>query len=94
MRGIVKKVPPALLYGGALANRDPLEPFLFGRAPSLDLGVVFEKIVNDAAVVGVQRRGLHRTARGAHDIGELFDLRNQRVVAHGTVVPSLEDDGE
>jgi hypothetical protein len=64
----------ALLSGGALANRDPLEPILFGRAPSLNLRIVFEKIVNDAAVVGIQWCGLHRTSSGAHDIGKLFDL--------------------
>ena len=81
----------ALLSGGAFTNRDPLEPFLFRRAPSLNLGVIFEKIVNDASVVGIQRRGLHRTASGARDIGELFDLRSQRVVAHGTVVLNIHD---
>ena len=48
--------------------------------------------MNDAAVVGVQRRGLHRTARGAHDIGELFDLRNEGIVAHGAVVLHIDDD--
>ena len=96
MRGIVERdclpVLATLLSYGAFADRDPLEPLLFWRTPSLNLGVVFEKIVHNAAIVRIQRRGLHRTAGGAHDIGELFDLRNERVVAHGAVVLHIHDD--
>jgi hypothetical protein len=48
-------------------------------------------MVDDPAIVGIERFGLQGTTAVAHGLGEVLDLLNKRVVAHVAVVFDVHD---
>ena len=85
-------LPGVGLRRGAFFDRDALEAGVVGGAPGAEVGVVFEEVVDDAAVVGIEREGLHRAACGSDDAGELLGFFHKGVVAHGAVVLDVDED--
>jgi cytochrome c5 len=71
---------------------DPLHAGVILRARCLDVGIVFERVVDDPAVVGIEEVGLDRASGRADGLSEVPDFFDEGVVAHRAVVLDIHDD--
>ena len=72
-------------------DRDPLDSRIVLRAPGADIRVIFERVVNDPAVVGIERISLERSPGRSNRLGKMADFFYEGVVAHGAVVLDVYD---
>jgi hypothetical protein len=80
---------------GSLApalNCDALYPGIIIRAEAHDIGIVFQGVVNDPAIVGIHRFQFHRATRNSNRVGDLANALPKLVIAHGSPVSDVHLD--
>src|SRR5204863_9384264 len=70
---------------------DLLDARRIGRAPGRYLGIVFERIVNEATFVGIHWLELKRATGNAHTFGQFPNALHDAIFAHGTVMFAIDD---
>src|SRR5436190_15146109 len=91
-----------------LRNRLPLRSYFFfwltlqqsdlldargvGWAPSGNLWIVFESIMDEAPLVGVHGLELKRAAGDAHAFRQLAHALHDPIFTHGTIMFAIDDD--
>ena len=75
----------------ALEQRDLLDARGVGRAPSRHVGIVFERVMDEAPLVRIHRLELKRATSDAHAIGQFSHPLHDAVFAHGAVMFAIDD---
>ena len=71
---------------------NPLQLGLYLLAFSLEVGIVAEHVVNEAAFIGIERLGLHGASVRPYGAGKLAHAAEKGIFLHGAVMLHINND--
>ena len=76
----------------SLEQRDLLDASRVGRAPGRDVGIIFERVVDEPPLVRIHRLELKRPAGNTNAIGQFSHALHDAIFAHGAVMFAIDND--